>query len=162
MPLAMGLVKKEDGSRAENTVKALLSDKLLNGVGLVTRSGETTFWDRSTLYALRGMFSAGFADEALELLEKYVDARLLGAHVPYPVEAYPENNQAQLSAESALFLRIFTEGVLGYRPTGFGKYTLDPHLPSKWSEFKVSKILNCGKYIDITVKRLPDGGYDVV
>ena len=36
-----------------------------------------------------------------------------GEHVPYPVEAWPEGNQRHLSAESALYCRIFTEGLFG-------------------------------------------------
>ncbi len=103
------------------------------------------------------MFYAGFANEALELLEKYSTARLLGEHIPYAVEAFPEGNQAQLSAESGLYLRIFTEGILGIRPTGFGKFSLTPNLPKNWDFMECNKIKFAGKLIDIKVERKKSG-----
>lgn len=152
MPLAVGIF-----DRAENTEKALLSPALRKAEGLVTRSGEKTFWDRSTLYALRGLFYAGFTKEAAGLLETYSRARLLGEHIPYAVEAFPEGNQAQLSAESGLYLRIYTEGLLGLRPMGLNSFEIRPHLPENWESFAVRSILLCGKSVDITVTRLEKG-----
>lgn len=150
-PLTVGIF-----DRADETVKALMSEKLLKNEGLVTRSGEKTFWDRSTLYALRGMFMCGKADTAYSLLSKYSRARLLGEHIPYAVEAFPEGNQAQLSAESGLYLRIYSEGILGYRPTGFDTFEICPHLPEKWNEFSIRRLKLCGKDADICVKRTAD------
>lgn len=153
MPLTVGIF-----DRAKGTADALFSDKLRMGEGLVTRSGEKTFWDRSTLYALRGLFSCGEADRSLRLLEAYSRARLLGNHIPYAVEAYPEGNQAQLSAESGLYLRIFSEGILGIRPTGFDKFILKPSLPGSWDFIKIENIKLCGKEVSIEVSRR-DSGY---
>lgn len=152
MPLVVGMT-----DRAESTAKALLSPALRKAEGFVTRSGEKTFWDRSTLYALRGLFYTGFTKEATELLETYSRARLLGEHIPYAVEAFPEGNQAQLSAESGLYLRIYTEGILGFRPTGLNSFEIRPHLPEGWNSFAVRNILLCGKAVDITVERLENG-----
>ena len=121
--------------------------------GLVTRSGEKTFWDRSTLYALRGLFNCGESNRSLELLTAYSRARLLGNHIPYAVEAYPEGNQAQLSAESGLYLRIFSEGILGIRPTGFNKFIIKPSLPDSWDFTEIDNIKLCGKEINIKVTR---------
>ncbi len=151
MPLTVGIF-----DRAKGTADALFSDKLRMEEGLVTRSGEKTFWDRSTLYALRGLFSCGEADRSLELLNAYSKARLLGNHIPYAVEAYPEGNQAQLSAESGLYLRIFSEGILGIRPIGFNKFILKPSLPSSWDFTEIDSLTLCGKEIDIKVKRNSD------
>lgn len=156
IPLTMGIT-----DRAEATTKALLSPALRQNEGLVTRRGEKTFWDRSTLYALRGMFYAGQQESALELLETYSKARLLGEHIPYAVEAFPEGNQAQLSAESGLYLRIFSEGVLGYRPTGFDSFELRPHLPAAWPQFTIRKIWLCGKCADVFVRRSSAHTYDI-
>lgn len=152
MPMVVGIF-----DRANATVDALLSDKLRKGNGLLTRSGEKTFWDRSLLYALRGLFSAGYADRAIELLEAYSQTRLLGSHVPYAVEAFPEGNQAQLSAESGLYVRILTEGVLGLKFVGLGKFVLQPNLPSKWDKFSIKNICIGDKAIDISVVRNNDG-----
>lgn len=156
MPLTVGIFEKSD-----DTVKALLSNKLHLNEGLVTRSGEKTFWDRSTLYSLRGIFYSNHQNEANELLETYSKARLLGEHIPYPVEAFPEGNQAQLSAESGLYLRIFSEGILGYRPVGFNSFELKPNLPDKWSFMNLKNITLCGKNISIYIKRNKDGCYDL-
>lgn len=152
MPMVVGIY---DRSRA--TKDALLSPKLRMAEGLLSASGDKTFWDRSTLYTLRGLFNAGYSTEALELLEKFSTARLLGEHIPYAVEAFPEGNQAQLSAESGLYLRIFTEGILGIRPTGFGKFTITPNLPKTWDFMECNQIKFAGKTIDIKVTRQKSG-----
>lgn len=152
MPMVVGI-----NDRSEDTVNALLSDKLRKGNGLLTRSGEKTFWDRSLLYALRGLFNAGYADRAIELLESYSKTRLLGSHIPYAVEAFPEGNQAHLSAESGLYLRILTEGVLGLKFVGLGKFILKPNLPTTWNKFSIRNIHIGDKEINISVIRNNDG-----
>jgi hypothetical protein len=79
--------------RAEGMINALFSPELWTKDGLATVSGDKTFWDRATLYALRGVFAAGDTKRGLEYLERYSKRRLLGEHVPYPVEAWPEGGQ---------------------------------------------------------------------
>ncbi len=147
LPLVMGI-----DDRREQTVAALLGDKLRKGSGMLTRSGEKTYWDRSLLYALRGLFYVGESQKAVELLEKYTFERLLGFHPPYPIEAFPEGNAAQLSAESALYLRIFTEGILGLRPIGLNKVEIKPNIPDCWDCFEIKNMSLCGKDFDIIVK----------
>jgi hypothetical protein len=51
LPLVMGI-----HTRIEGTIAALLSPLLWTPDGLRTDENSTTFWDRSTLYALRGIF----------------------------------------------------------------------------------------------------------
>lgn len=146
LPLTVGIDTRKDG-----TVEALLSDKLSKDSGILTKSGTKTYWDRSALYGMRGLFYVGESDKAVNMLTAYTKERLLGCHPPYPVEAFPEGNSAQLSAESALYLRIFTEGILGYRPTGFSKFEIKPNLPSAWENFQIQGMELCGKTVDITV-----------
>ena len=142
--------------RREQTISAMLSDKLCKDNGMLTRSGEKTYWDRSLLYALRGMFYVGESQKAVSLLSQYTGERLLGFHPPYPIEAFPEGNSAQLSAESALYLRIFTEGILGYRPIGFNKFEIMPNLPDSWDCFEIKNMELCGKVFNIAVKNGSD------
>ena len=82
-PLTVGI-----NDRARGTIDALFSPRLWTKDGLATEAGKPDFWDRSTLYALRGVFAAGESDRALERLSAYTHRRLLGEHVPYAVEAY--------------------------------------------------------------------------
>lgn len=147
LPLVSGI---ED--RKQETVNALLSDKLYTGKGMLTRSGQKTYWDRSLLYSLRGIFNVGKANEAYSLLFDYTNERLLGFHAPYPVEAFPEGNSAQLSAESALYLRIFTEGIMGYRPVGFNSFEIKPTLPDNWEFFEIKNFDLCSKNVNISVR----------
>lgn len=147
LPLVMGI-----DNRREQTVSALLSNKLCRDHGMLTRSGEKTYWDRSLLYALRGLFYVGEMEKAAELLGKYTKERLLGFHPPYPIEAFPEGNSAQLSAESALYLRIFTEGILGYRPVGFNQFEIKTNLPDSWKHFEIKNMQLCGRNFDIYIK----------
>lgn len=140
--------------RSQGTVNALFSPKLWTKDGLLTQTGTSTFWDRSTLYALRGVFATGETERALNSLHIYSVQRLLGEHVPYPIEAWPEGNQRHLSAESGLYARIITEGLFGIRPTGFRTFTLTPQLPEKWDYMTLKNIRAFGERpFDIYVER---------
>ncbi|MDR2949891.1 MAG: hypothetical protein LBV71_11875 [Prevotella sp.] len=127
--------------RKEGTIEALFSPRLWTKNGLLTQAGTETFWDRSTLYALRGVYSAGVKEKATEYMKRYSNERLLGDHVPYPIEAWPEGNQRHLSAESGLYCRIITEGLFGIRPTGFRSFTLAPQLPDNWDRMELNNIM---------------------
>jgi hypothetical protein len=139
--------------RKEGTINALFSPGLWTQDGLASQEGDKTFWDRATLYALRGVFAAGETEKALSYLKYYSNRRLLGEHVPYPVEAYPEGGQRHLSAESGLYCRIFTEGIFGIRPTGLRTFTLTPHLPKEWNYMNLKNVNGFGSHFDIGIKR---------
>lgn len=129
---------------------------------MLSQSGDKIFWDRTTLYGLRGAFAAGYADKALEFLKKFSTIRLLGEHVPYVVEAWPEGGQRHLSAESGLYCRIISEGLLGFRPTGFRSFTLTPQMPTEWNEYSLGPIYACSDQpLSIFVKRSGDGKLSV-
>ncbi|HEY3268399.1 MAG TPA: hypothetical protein VGM37_15880 [Armatimonadota bacterium] len=148
IPLTMGIF-----TRSEGTVRALFSPRLWTENGLATEAGKETFWDRATLYALRGVFAAGDTERALDYLQKYSQRRLLGEHVPYPVEAWPEGNQRHLSAESALYARVITEGLFGIRPTGLRRFELTPRLPAGWNRMALRNVQAFGGSFDILVTR---------
>jgi hypothetical protein len=152
IPLTMGIY-----DHAAGTIDALFSPRLWTADGLASIAGERTFWDRSTLYALRGVLSAGATDKALNFLHSYSERRLLGDHVPYPVEAYPEGDQRHLSAESGLYCRIFTEGLFGIRPTGLHSFKLLPRLPSSWNSMSLRHIYAFISDIDIMVRKVDTG-----
>lgn len=149
VPLTVGIFERSKG-----TLDALFSKELWTSQGLLTQAGSTTFWDRSTLYGLRGAFAAGATEPGLKFLTYYSNRRLLGDHVPYPVEAWPEGNQRHLSAESALYCRVITEGIFGFRPTGLNSFMIKPQLPAVWNEMSLNNIVAFGgKKIDIKVVR---------
>lgn len=149
IPLTVGIF-----DRAQGTMDALFSPKLWTDQGLLTQAGSTTFWDRSTLYGLRGVFAAGATGKGLKYLTDYSNHRLLGEHVPYAVEAWPEGNQRHLSAESALYCRVITEGVFGFRPTGLSSFSVTPQLPETWNEMSLKNIRAFnGKSVDLNVVR---------
>ena len=148
IPLTVGI-----DERAKGTIDALFSPRLWTENGLLTQAGDKTFWDRSTLYALRGVFAVGATEKAMEYLKKYSNTRLLGDHVPYAIEAWPEGGQRHLSAESGLYGRIITEGMFGIRPTGFNSFTLSPRLPKDWDFMNLKNIKAFGKDFDILVAR---------
>jgi Glycosyl hydrolases family 43 len=150
-PLTVGIY-----DRANGTVDALFSPRLWTKDGLATEADKPDFWDRSTLYALRGVFAAGAADRGLEKLTAYTHRRLLGEHVPYAVEAYPEGGQAHLSAESALYCRIFIEGMFGIRPTGLASFTITPRLPRGWDRMALRAVHAFGRVFDVEVTPGPD------
>jgi hypothetical protein len=140
-------------TRSKGTIDALFSEKLWTSDGLASESGNTTYWDRATLYALRGVFAAGETERAMDFFNYYSKRRLLGEHVPYPVEAYPEGNQRHLSAESALYCRIVIEGLFGIRPQGFNVFSFSPKLPDDWNSMALRNIKAFNHTFDIEVKR---------
>ena len=148
IPLTMGIF-----DRSEGTIAALFSPRLWTNDGLLTQAGTSTFWDRSTLYALRGVFAAGATEKGLDYLERYSQRRLLGDHVPYAIEAWPEGSQRHLSAESGLYCRIYTEGIFGMRPTGLRSFDICPHLPDKWDNMSIRACHAFGQVFDIHVVR---------
>ena len=148
--------------RAKGTLEAMFSPQLWTENGMLSQSGDKIFWDRSTLYGFRGAFAAGYADKALEYLKKFAAFRLLGEQVPYVVEAWPEGGQRHLSAESGLYCRIITEGLLGFRPTGFNSFTLTPQMPTEWNEYSLVRIHACSDTpFDIYVQRAAGGKLSV-
>lgn len=148
--------------RKEGTIAALFSPRLWTADGLASLAGNKTFWDRSTLYGLRGVFAAGETEKALEFLKYYSRRRLLGEHVPYPVEAYPEGNQRHLSAESGLYCRIYTEGLFGIRPTGFRSFDMTPRLPKEWNKMALRNIHSFQTVFDLEVIRIRNGKLTVL
>jgi hypothetical protein len=147
MPLVMGIF-----DRAPQTIKALLSPWLWTRNGILTAAGDSTFWDRSTLYAFRGLFYAGATDTCNRYFSYYSRTRLLGEHVPYPVEAWPEGDQRHLSAESALYCRVVTEGLFGIDPLGLGKFSLMPRLPAGWGSMSLAHMQAFGGDWNINVR----------
>lgn len=157
IPLTVGI-----NERVEGTIEALFSQRLWTENGLLTQAGSETFWDRSTLYALRGVYAAGETEKATDYLHRYSATRLLGEHVPYAIEAWPEGNQRHLSAESGLYGRIITEGMFGIRPTGFKSFNLTPRLPESWDKMALRKIRTSEADFDIEVERVKGGKIKVV
>lgn len=157
IPLTVGIDERKEG-----TIQALFSPRLWTENGLLTQAGSETFWDRSTLYALRGVYAAGETEKATEYLQRYSKTRLLGEHVPYAIEAWPEGEQRHLSAESGLYGRIITEGLFGIRPIGFKSFTLTPRLPQKWNKMALHHVRAFGADFDIEVKRLSSGKLQVM
>lgn len=134
-PLNVGIF-----DRKEETMKALFSDYLWTRDGILTESGTETFWDRSTLHAFKGLFAAAATDQTMKYFNYFSAKRLLGDHVPYPVEAWPEGNQRHLSAESGLYCRVVAEGLFGIEPLGFKSFLLKPYLPTGWNYMKLKNI----------------------
>ncbi|WP_290476174.1 six-hairpin glycosidase-like protein [Leeuwenhoekiella sp. UBA1003] len=155
LPLVMGIEK-----RAEATANALL-EKLwtANGVLVELNPGSTepdVFWDRGTLYALRGTFKAGLFDQSLKKLVDYSNKRLLGDHVPYPIEAFPENNMKHLSAESALYCRLIIEGILSFEQTEFNSFSITPQLNEDLSNLSLKNLYIGKNAISINLELIQD------
>ncbi len=148
IPLTVGIYDRLDG-----TIDALFSSRLWTQNGLLTKAGTETVWDRSTLYALRGIMASIAVEKGLLKLSAFSKRRLLGDHVPYVIEAFPEQNQSHLSAESGLYCRIFTEGVFGIRPTGWHSFDCSPRLPKAWKTMALRQVCAFGMVWDLEVSR---------
>ncbi|MEL7145511.1 MAG: six-hairpin glycosidase-like protein, partial [Bacteroidota bacterium] len=158
LPLTMGITQ-----RKKETLAALFGTMWTDNGVLVEYDPDReidekqTFWDRATLYALRGALKVGATEVTMEKLIAYSRKRLLGDHVPYAVEAYPENNMKHLSAESALYARIYVEGVFGIEPAGFNRFAISPSLPKDWEKASMQQIYLGGKPYDIYLSKEKGG-----
>ncbi len=148
IPLCMGIY-----GRAAGTADALFSPWLWTGEGMLCAEGDRrgVTWDRSALYAFRGVFAAGQGGRAMDKFVAYSRSRLLGEHVPYPVEAWPEGGKRHVSAESALYCRIVTEGLFGIDPAGLGSFDARPHLPEGVERMSLKNVRAFGRVFSITV-----------
>jgi len=149
LPLSFGIHERQAG-----TVEALLSPQLWSANGVLTEAGDSTFWDRSTLYAFRGLMRSGELERVLPYFRYYSQRRLLGEHVPYAVEAWPEGQQRHLSAESGLYARVVVEGLFGIEPLGLRRFALAPRLPQAWPRMALRQIRAFGSQgLDISTER---------
>lgn len=81
--------------------------------------------------------------------------------MPYPVEASGEaEHPRHLSAESALYCRVITEGIAGITPTGFGKFTLRPSFPEALGVVKLKAIKAFSSDFDLEMERA-GGAYHI-
>ncbi len=156
MPLITGI-----RTRAAGTSAALLGPELMSENGCLTQQGSDVFWDRSTLYAFRGILYSGNTRDVLPLLDHYSAKRLLGDHVPYAVEAWPEGSQRHLSAESGLYCRVFTEGLFGIRPTGLHSFTMNATLPDGWDSCSLRHCRAFGGDFDVILYKTAEGSVRV-
>lgn len=147
LPMCVGI-----RDNATDTFDALFSPAMYQEGRLKTASNRKTAWDRSLLFALKGGFKIGKCNETVEYLRDYTKNRLIGIHSPYPYEAFPEGNMRQLSAESALFARIFTEGMFGLQIIDFGKFSVTPSIPTDWNKVALRHIVLADMPVDIIIE----------
>ena len=148
--------------RKEDTIKALFERLWSEEGGVHVEKNNPNpaiskiFWDRGTLYALRGTFLAGATEVSLQKLQAFSKQRLLGNRVPYVVEAFPEGGMAHLSAESGLYCRVFIEGMFGIVPSGLNSFSMTPQLPEAWNTMALENIKAFGQDFSIKVERKQD------
>lgn len=154
MPLAMGIF-----DHAEQTQNALFSKYIWKNGVMLSESGNTTrYFERPMLNSFRGLFYSGHRiDTTLKYFSTYSKLRLLGNHVPYVVEAYPEGDGRQLSGDNALYCRIITEGLFGITPLTFNSFTIAPRLPRSWEEMSLNHIKAFKGDITIHAERSTNG-----
>lgn len=153
LPLCMGIDKRLNG-----TLDAMLSPYLWTPEGMYScelgeENQSSTFWDRATLYGMKCAFLNGVGDRMIDHLLTYCHKRLVCEHVPYAVEAYPEGGQRHLSGESALFVRVVTEGMFGIAPEGLDVFSFIPRLPKGFNRMRLSSIYISGGCFDILVEK---------
>lgn len=148
LPLCFGIETRKQG-----TIDALFSKYLWTQDGLRSAEGDDIIWDRSTLYAFRGVFASQETDRCFNEFYEYSETRLLGNRVPYACEAYPEGGKRHLSGESALYCKIITEGLLNIIPKGFNSFSFIPQLPKQLDHLYLKHISAFGNVFDIYIDR---------
>ena len=141
LPLYMGIDNRKD-----DTIKAI-NDKLWKDGSCLSTENENIVWDRSAMYYIATLFRCNYSDLAFDKLLEMSTKRLLGDRVPYAIEAYPEYNMRHLSAESALFCRIITDGLIHIDFNDGIK--IMPHVPQNIKEFYMKNIVVGGENVNI-------------
>ena len=160
LPLCMDVA-----THAKGTAAAITSPYLYSEAGQLSEEGTNVAWDRSTLYGLRGMYRAAvilsendpaegkdLRKIATDYLVDYCEKRLIGDHVPYAIEAYPEGGKRHLSAESALFCQIITEGILAVQPLSFTSFSFNTVIPEGLPRFILTNIHAFGETFDLAIE----------
>ena len=143
--------------RAEQSTKALLNQKLWSFAGIkVMENNNMIMRDRYTLMALQGVMCAGYQDAALPYLRDYTLLRLRGSHAPYACDGLRFPGE-QSPAESALYCRLFIEGMFGIRPIGFRTFSCTPRIPTTWEKATLKNIKAFGTCFNIEVTRMEKG-----
>lgn len=141
--------------RGDAALRHVLKD-LWSEEGVLTSAEASVTWDRCTLYTVRALFANGLVEEGEEMLRVLAGRRVReGVAAPYMVE----NNEsfAQLAAESALLVRVVTEGLLGIEVRSGRVIKLRPRCPVGWGKYEVKKVCFADVLIDFRVERDASG-----
>ncbi len=136
-------------ARAQGSADAVDARLWCNG-SCKSSENEDILWDRSAVYYIAALFRMGDSERGWRKLREFSQTRLLGERVPYAVEAYPEFNMRHLSAESGLYCRTITDGLLDIRFDQNG-FTVCPHLPQGIKHVTINKIWLDGGYKKIEI-----------
>jgi len=112
--------------------------RLWNDDGLMSQAGEKVFCGRSTLYALRGAFAAGKTERAIELLKHHTNRRLLGSHVPYPIE-WGLREASRTLPPGALYTAGFYGRSVWHSPHWFSFFCHCPKLAEGMGQHAIEK-----------------------
>lgn len=125
-------------------------------VGVRTSASAADFKDHSTLYTIIAGMQAGLEDLAMNGLSAFCKARLTrGLSAPYAFECH--QNRAQQSGESALVVRVITDGLLGLRPLADKCFALRPVCPPTWHGFCVRSVWVKGDCFDFNIQTTTRG-----
>ena len=141
--------------RKDATIQALFSPRLWTENGLLTQAGSETFWDRSTLYALRGVYACGETEKATDYLRFYSSQRLLGEHVPYAIE-HGRKQPAPSVCRKRFVLPYHYGRDVRHSSDRLNSFVFTPRLPQEWDHMNLRKICAFNQVFDIEVKRLGD------
>lgn len=123
-----------------------------NGGGVLVSEESSDIWDRCTLYAIRVAFRAGLVEEGSEKLSEYATKRdSSGDALPFAVEN--NGSYAQLSAESGLLIRVFTEGLLGMEFKHGRTMTLRPRCPTNWEKYSVCDVYYLNVCLEFKIEK---------
>lgn len=124
-------------------------------LGVSTAATSSDVWDRCTLYAICSALQAR-EDEGLEQLgmarlQEFARKRLTGGRsAPYAIEN--QGSGAQLAAESALVVRVVTDGLLGLRPLAARRFVMCPVCPHSWPAYCVRAVCLAGVRLHFSVR----------
>ena len=134
IPLTVNIFDRKQG-----TIDALFSPELWTEDGLASQSGDKTFWDRSTLYALRGVFAAGDTKRGLNICNITRTAGCWVSMSPTLLKPIPKEASVTFRPK-AVYIAGFTPRVFRDPSHSAQFFTVTPQLPDGWDYMRIKNV----------------------
>lgn len=146
IPLTMGIYERSRG-----TIDALFSPRLWTTDGLASLAGDKTFWDRSTLYALRAYWLPGKPGKPYSFYIITPTAAYSAIMYPIRWKLIPKEASVTCLQESGLLVLPDIHGrIIWYTANWFKKFQFSPRLPAA-SPMRIRHIHAFDNDFEITV-----------
>ena len=122
---------------------------------MLTQAGSETFWDRSTLYALRGVYACGETEKATDYLRSILPS-VCWVNMSLCNRGMAGRQPAPSVCRKRFVLPYHYGRDVRHSSDRLNSFVFTPRLPQEWDHMNLRKICAFNQVFDIEVKRLGD------